>query len=100
MLTPALAYDYDFGDGWSHELRIEKRLAADPRLSYPLCIGGARACPPEDCGGTHGYERLLEALADSDDAEHDDMLRWLGGHFDPESFDVNRTNDALRALKR
>lgn len=96
----ALAYEYDFGDSWSHELQIEERLGADPRLSYPLCIGGARACPPEDCGGTRGYERLLRALADEDDPEHDDLLRWMGGFFEPEGFDVNRTNEALRALKR
>lgn len=95
-----LRYDYDFGDGWQHEILIEKHAKPDTRADYPLCIAGARACPPEDCGGVPGYEGLLRALADSDDEEHDECLTWVGGCFDPEGFDVNRTNEALRVLKR
>jgi hypothetical protein len=96
----SLRYDYDFGDSWEHEVLVEKRLEADGRLFYPLCTDGARACPPEDCGGVPGYERLVAALADSDDAEHDELLTWVGGHFDPEGFDINRTNQALHAIAR
>jgi hypothetical protein len=96
----SLRYDYDLGDCWQHEVRVEKRLDADLRLSYPLCTGGARACPPEDCGGVPGYARFVAALADSDAADHDQLLTWIGGHFDPEGFDVNRTNQALHATAR
>ena len=81
-------------------MRVEKRLDVDERLGYPLCIGGARACPPEDCGGVPGYARLVAALADPDDAEHDELITWVGGNFDPEGFDSNRTNQALRAVLR
>lgn len=87
-------YEYDFGDGWSHEVRVEKKLPWKDHLAYPVCIGGARACPPEDCGGPGGYEDLLNALAEGDE-EHE-LVRWIGGFYDPEGFDVNRTNRALR----
>ena len=58
-----VTYQYDFGDDWLHDIRVEKALAVDHRLTYPLCVGGTRACPPEDCGGPFGYEHLLEVLA-------------------------------------
>ena len=45
------AYEYDFGDGWLHEVRSEGREPAEPRKRYPLCLEGERACPPEDVGG-------------------------------------------------
>jgi hypothetical protein len=92
----SLHYEYDFGDGWLHRVEVEQILEADPRLSYPLCVGGARACPPEDCGGPPGYQNLLAALRDERGEEHDALLTWVGGHFDAEGFDVNRTNAELR----
>lgn len=92
----SIEYEYDFGDGWLHDVKVEKKLEFDGRLPYPLCVGGARACPPEDCGGPGGYEHLLEVLKDKKDPEHDDTITWVGGHFDPEGFDVNRTNAGLR----
>lgn len=91
-------YVYDFGDGWRHTVVVEKRLDHDPRFEYPMCVDGARACPPEDCGGPPGYDNLLRVLANKRDAEHDEMLTWVGGHFDPDGFDINRTNQALRGL--
>ena len=78
---------------------VEQVLEVDVRFHYPLCIAGARACPPEDCGGAGGYQDLLEALADPKQGEHDSLVTWVGGHFDPEGFDVNRANSALRDLK-
>jgi hypothetical protein len=51
----SLRYDYDPGEGWEHDVLVEQRVEADERLCYPLCTGGARACPPEDCGGVPGY---------------------------------------------
>jgi hypothetical protein len=79
-------YWYDFGDDWWHEIAVEKRLPADPDAPPATLVDGARACPPEDCGGPWGYAELLEALADADHPDHDDMMRWIGP-IDPERFD-------------
>ncbi|MGB1216010.1 MAG: plasmid pRiA4b ORF-3 family protein, partial [Pikeienuella sp.] len=49
------SYIYDMGDYWKHEVRVEAVLDADPKKSYPVCTGGAGACPPEECGGAQGY---------------------------------------------
>ncbi len=90
-----LMYLYDFGDCWHHEILVVEEQKPDKRLSLPLCIDGARACPPEDCGGTGGYENLLEILADPDHEEHDERVTWVGGFFDPEGFDANAVNREL-----
>lgn len=66
--------------------------ARDRRLAYPLCIAGARACPPEDCGGAFGYEGLITALADPKHDEHDQMVKWVGGHIRPGLVDANAVN--------
>ncbi len=92
-------YQYDFGDNWRHEVLVEKIMSADPIASYPLCTGGKRACPPEDCGGTWGYETFLEAITDPEHEEHEQYLMWIGGAFDPEGFDLNMTNRALRKVR-
>lgn len=84
-------YEYDFGDSWTHEVLLEELLSADPTGLYPACTDGARACPPEDCGGTTGYQELLDALADPHHRDHHDLRRWLGlehgAEFDPARFD-------------
>ncbi len=89
-------YLYDFGDGWSHRVTVEKVLPAEPGTTVPACIGGRRACPPEDCGGPWGYEHLLEALADPTHPEHRDLTDWLGAPFDPEAFDPTDFAHRLR----
>jgi hypothetical protein len=93
-------YEYDFGDGWEHEILVEKVLAPEPGVQYPRCMAGKRACPPEDCGGVGGYERLLEIIADPKHEEYAEMMNWLGGSFDPESFDVWKTDTGLRSSRR
>ncbi len=95
----AMIYEYDFGDGWRHKIVLEKILPPNPETRVPLCIAGARACPPEDCGGVWGYANLLEAMADPSHPEHADMLEWLGDKFDPGHFNVERVN-AILAPKR
>jgi len=94
-------YEYDFGDSWDHLVELEDELARET-VSGPLptCVDGARACPPEDCGGLHGYELFLQAIADSEHPEHDDYVRWAGGDFDPEAFDVAAANKLLIATGR
>ena len=62
-LRQKIIYEYDFGDFWEHEIRVEAREEAKPGSSCPVCIGGARAGPPpEDIGGPDGYDRLLWRL--------------------------------------
>lgn len=84
-------YQYDFGDDWIHEVLIESIEAPDPNGYYPDCIGGARACPPEDCGGIPGYLHLVEAMSDSKHPAHAELLDWLGRAYDPESFDLKQS---------
>ena len=93
------SYLYDFGDGWEHTILVEKIVPAEKDVPYPLCVTGKRACPPEDVGGIWGYADMLEAIANPDNAEHDDMLEWLGEDFDPEAFDLTDVNESLQAIK-
>jgi hypothetical protein len=88
-------YDYDFGDGWQHEVLFEGCLRAGKGNRYPLCVEGERACPPEDVGGVWGYADFLEALADPDHEQHDDYLEWAGP-FDSEQFDAKEATKAMR----
>ena len=66
--------------------------------AYPACIAGEGACPPEDCGGTYGFAELKEILAGPDSAERDEMQEWVGGDFDPASFDLAAANAAVAAV--
>lgn len=81
-------YWYDFGDDWWHEITIEKRLDADPDDPPARLIDGENACPPEDCGGPWGYAELCAVLSDPSHPEHEGMLEWIGGKFDPKAFDI------------
>ena len=84
-------YCYDFGDDWQHIIKLEKILPKDKEQTYPRCIAGERACPPEDCGSTPGYEEILDMLKnpEPDNEEYQEMMKWLGGSYDPEYFDCN-----------
>lgn len=79
-------YSYDFGDNWHHEVVLEEILPIERRTRYPRCVDGERACPPEDCGGIWGYERILEVVKDPNHEEFKDLKRWLGRIFKPEEF--------------
>jgi hypothetical protein len=89
-------YEYDFGDGWQHQVSVEKILPPDPGTTCrPHCVAGALACPPDDCGSIWGYYDLLDILADPKHDEYEDRLEWMGGEFDPEHFDIDEVNRAL-----
>jgi hypothetical protein len=91
-------YLYDFGDSWHHEAVLEDlRVAEEP--TQPRCLEGQRASPPEDCGGVDGYERLLAALKDPRDPEHEDLRGWAGG-WDPERLELDVINRQLARLPR
>ena len=88
MENRSAEYVYDFGDNWEHDIQLEKILPGEKGATYPVCIKGKRACPPEDCGGLWGYADILEALEDPDNEETEELLDWLGEDFDPAHFDV------------
>ncbi len=68
-------------------------------LKFAVCLDGDNNCPPEDCGGAPGYAHLLGVLADPTHEEHADLTAWLGGPFDPTSFDLAAINVALQQLR-
>lgn len=72
-------YIYDFGDDWIHAILFEGEFPADETKSYPLCLKGKRACPPEDCGGVWGYQDLVEGNSELQE-EYED---YDPAHFDP-----------------
>ncbi|MBF6613855.1 MAG: plasmid pRiA4b ORF-3 family protein [Chloroflexi bacterium] len=92
-------YEYDFGDGWQHQIVVEKLLPAKAGATYPVCIAGKRACPPEDVGGVWGYSDFLQVIRNPSHSERDEMLEWAGGEFDPEAFDPDDINDALKQVR-
>jgi hypothetical protein len=92
-------YVYDFGDNREHRIQVEKILHAEHKEFYPVCLGGERACPPEDVGGTWGYIDFLEAISDSDHEENEDLLSWADEDFDAEHFDLQAVNEGLRKLR-
>ena len=103
LLTRAgekIGYTYDFGDGWEHDIVLEKVLPPDTEVADPVCTAGKGACPPEDCGGVWGYEDLKDTLADPDAEDHKNMLEWLGldsaDDFDPKAFSIAEVNRRLR----
>jgi hypothetical protein len=88
-------YEYDFGDSWSHTILVEKTLPPEPGKPYPICIKGKGNCPPEDCGGIWGYADFVDAMADPNHPEHEDLKEWYGGDFDPDAFDLDEVNRSL-----
>jgi Plasmid pRiA4b ORF-3-like protein len=89
-------YIYDFGDYWQHLVTFEGLVAAKPKTKYPVCVDGARACPPEDVGSTPGYQEFLEALADPRHEQHEHMKEWSGGSFDPEQFSAKEATLSMQ----
>ena len=89
-------YEYDFGDSWRHRIKVKPVPQPNTDWFYPLCIAGERAAPPDDVGGVGGYLEFLSAIQDPKHAEHENMLTRIGGAFDPEGFDLNAINRALR----
>lgn len=96
----SMVYEYDFGDEWIHKVTLEKIAKPIEGAAVPSCIAGARSCPPEDCGGIWGYKEFLRAMDDPSHSEHEQMLEWIGGPFDPERFDAAEVNKRLAPRKR
>ncbi len=92
-------YEYDLGDSWEHEILLEKILPPQADFKHPSCLGGANACPPEDCGGSYGYAGFVEAMADPKHEEHEQMKEWIGGAWDAAYFDLDKVNAGLKKIK-
>lgn len=91
-------YIYDFGDNWEHEILFEKRLPEDPEQTYPVCIDGEMACPPEDIGGIWTfYERLAIARGEIEnhDEEWVEHLKGFFDNYDPRYFNLKEINRQL-----
>ncbi len=88
-----LHYEYDFGDGWRHIVVLEKILPFDLTTVLPSCLTGRRACPPENCGGIWGYADLLEIITNTAHPDHEEMMEWVSGEFDPVYFNVTEVNE-------
>lgn len=95
-----IRYDYDLGDGWEHLVEVVAVEAYDGGAPPVEVLDGARAVPPEDCGGPSGYEHLVDALADPADPEHEELVEWIGDAWDPEGFDRREVNRRLEPLWR
>lgn len=92
-----MRWEYDFGDGWEHNLLVEAISLRKSKAGYPVCLAGRRSCPPEDCGGPWGYQNMLEALADPHHSDHDVMVEWAPLDFDPGRFNIDETTEAMRS---
>ncbi len=98
-------YLYDFGDDWLHDVLLEGLLLREPKVKYPRCLDGERACPPEDCGGWPGYEQLLDTLKRPRSNAYRDTKDWLQQHakaywpYDPAHFDAAQVKFANPARR-
>lgn len=93
-------YEYDFGDGWVHEIEIEQTVASDENSpKHPELLAGERACPPEDIGGIPGYEDFLAAIRDPENENYEEMRNWYGADFEPDFFEKDEINKILKKMK-
>jgi hypothetical protein len=90
---------YDWGDSWYHKVKVERTADLVIPLEHPMCVTGQGACPPDDVGGVPGYEDFIEAMADPAHPEHDELLSWHGGPFDPAAFSVTDVQQRLDEVR-
>ena len=94
-----MEYEYDFGDGWYHELVLEKIIEPAIGKFYPACTAGEKSCPPEDCGSIPGFYNMLEIIKNKKRPEYKEMMEWLGEDYDPDEFDMDQVNEFLNDYK-
>ncbi|RZC41463.1 uncharacterized protein BDFB_007429, partial [Asbolus verrucosus] len=89
----SVVYLYDFMNGWQHKIVLEDILDKEPKTTYPKCVGGMRACPPEECGGVTGYHHLVQVWGNPQHKDYEALINnWLQDmcpNFDPDRFDPN-----------
>lgn len=96
----SVVYTYDFGDNWRHTVLVEQILGEETVVLQPVCLAGERHCPPEDVGGTTGYQNFLDVIFDPTHKEHEHYVTWVGGRFQPEEFNVGTVNRSLAKSRR
>lgn len=89
-------YEYDFGDSWLHVVSIGAVTPVEQPIKIPKCIAGENHAPPEDCGGTPGFENFKKAMANKRDSEHSSLRKWYGGDFDPQEFNLGEANKRIK----
>lgn len=94
----SIEYIYDFGDNWVHSIVLEDISEKDPKTSYPICISGEFAAPPEDCGGPMGFCDLMEIMNDPEHEEYESVKEWLGDDYNPHDFDLKSINVQLQKI--
>jgi hypothetical protein len=92
-------YEYDFGDTWIHDLEVEEVTSVEIAMKQAVCLGGAQACPPEDSGGPWGFADFVTAISNPAHEEHEAMIDWYGGAFDPDSFVLGEANARIQRLR-
>lgn len=95
----SLQYEYDFGDGWQHEITLDEVLPSSPTARYPVVVDGRGACPPEDVGGVSGDNHFHEVINNPRHPEHEEIIDWCGPDFDPSIFDVKAVNHAFHGRR-
>jgi hypothetical protein len=95
-----MTYDYQFGEGWRVDIRVEKTMAAVKGTRYPACVAGERAGPPEDCGGLEAFHDMLACLKEPNSELGREWLGWLGSEYNPNLCDLDKVNQALRKLAK
>lgn len=93
-------YLYDFGDNWEHNIKLEKIFPYKDGFQSPLCVGGKRATPPEDCGGPYGYQEILEIQENKKHPQYKETITWLEGKFDPNKIETQIIKMTPREIER
>ena len=97
-------YTYDMGDNWEHIVTVEALRDGAPGTKYPRYVEGKRRAPPEDCGGTPGFEAFLEAIASPKHPEHEEVTEWhhgcYGKTFDPAVIDEREAKFRIGAIAK
>lgn len=91
-------YGYHFGDGWQVEIKLEKIGTVEKGVSYPTCVAGERAGPPEDCGGLEAFHDMIACIKEPHTELGREWLEWLGPDYDAEACDLEKINKALKKL--
>lgn len=93
-------YNYCFGEGWQLDIKVEKHFLVEKGATYPNCVAGERAGPPEDCGGLEAFHDMLACIKEPDTELGREWREWLGPDYEPEQCELAKINKALKKLGR
>lgn len=96
-------FEYDFGDGWAVELKLEKIIdgAKVGTKELPKVIEGQGFGILEDCGGTPGLEDIAKQIAKKKGEEYRHWCEWTGIRtFDLTKFNLSEMQARLQILPK